>query len=58
MAAHGMGAVKYLECSAKTGDGVIHVFEESLRHLQAIRNDLGSPEPKKSSGLSQLLCFK
>ena len=58
MAANGMGAVKYLECSAKTGDGVNHVIEESLRHLQATRNDLGKPEPNKGSGLRQLLCFQ
>ncbi|KAK8855294.1 small GTPase superfamily [Apiospora arundinis] len=58
MAANGIGAAKYLECSAKTGEGVNHVFEEGLRHLQATRNDLGNPEPTKGSGLSQLLCFK
>ncbi|KAK8017540.1 rho family protein [Apiospora rasikravindrae] len=58
MAATGMGAVKYLECSAKTGDGVNRVFEESLRHLQTTRHDLGNPEPSKGSGLRQLLCFQ
>ncbi|KAK8047699.1 belong to Rho subfamily [Apiospora saccharicola] len=58
MAATGMGAVKYLECSAKTGDGVSHVIEESLRHLQANRDDLGKPEPNRGSGLRQLLCFQ
>ncbi|KAK8041272.1 GTPase Rho1 [Apiospora phragmitis] len=58
MAATGMGAVKYLECSAKTGDGVNRVFEESLRHLQATRHDLGNPEPSRGSGLRQLLCFQ
>ncbi|KAK7910891.1 hypothetical protein PG985_013372 [Apiospora marii] len=58
MAANGMGAVKYLECSAKTGDGVTHVIEESLRHLQATRHDLGQPEPNRGSGLRQLLCFQ
>ncbi|KAK7966047.1 GTP-binding protein rhoA [Apiospora aurea] len=58
MAATGMGAVKYLECSAKTGDGVNRVFEESLRYLQTTRHDLGNPGPSRGSGLRQLLCFQ
>ncbi|KAK9414419.1 hypothetical protein SUNI508_11261 [Seiridium unicorne] len=38
MAANGIGAAKYMECSAKTGDGVYRVFEEGVRMVRAIRS--------------------
>ncbi|KAI0124299.1 ras family-domain-containing protein [Xylariales sp. AK1849] len=59
MAANGIGAVKYMECSAKTGDGVYRIFEEGVRTIQAIRSgeEAVAREKTLGLGLGKLLCF-
>ncbi|KAI1501074.1 P-loop containing nucleoside triphosphate hydrolase protein [Biscogniauxia marginata] len=66
-AANTMGAIKYIECSAKTGEGVDHVFEEAVRVVFDERaadeetERLRKEKAKKQGGrntLSQMLCFK
>lgn len=34
-----IGAVRYLECSARTGDGVMEVLEETTRVALRVRNE-------------------
>ncbi|KAI5865426.1 hypothetical protein GGS23DRAFT_559189 [Durotheca rogersii] len=64
MAANGMGAVKYLECSARSGEGVNRIFEEGARIV--LRDRLADEEaaqirnkheksPKRSS--RTFMCF-
>ncbi|KAI1097440.1 hypothetical protein F4804DRAFT_327610 [Jackrogersella minutella] len=60
-----MRAIKYIECSAKNGKNVDHVFEEGIRMVLAERDEQielaflrmgnSSPEP---TGLAKLSCFK
>lgn len=57
--------IKYMECSAKTGENVNRVFEEAVRMvvyereeqeaLARIRQKYGESE---STGLSLKMCFK
>ncbi|KAJ2988716.1 hypothetical protein NUW58_g3832 [Xylaria curta] len=61
MAATEIGATRYIECSAKTGQGIIDVFEEGVRAVFDRREKLGKFEKKKAdhlSGLAEFLCFK
>ncbi|KAI1870478.1 uncharacterized protein JN550_005021 [Neoarthrinium moseri] len=57
MAARDMGAVRYLECSAKTGEGVDQVFEESTRNVENIRAGRPVTREKVSIGLGDILCM-
>jgi hypothetical protein len=59
MAANHVNAVKYMECSAKTGEGISHVFEEAVRIVQVIRTGDEAMQREKSQGMSrgQMLCF-
>lgn len=68
MAANAMGAVMYVECSAKTGEGVSGVLEQGVRSAFKERAAYEEAEAKKiqDSGLSiedlskrvsQALCF-
>ncbi|KAI0470901.1 P-loop containing nucleoside triphosphate hydrolase protein [Xylariaceae sp. FL0804] len=67
-AAHRMGAVKYLECSAKTGEGVDRVFEEGVRSVfderaadeEAARLKMGQQSKADHQGggvMGRLSCF-
>lgn len=60
MAATGMGAAKYMECSAKTGEGVQRVFDESIRIVLDEHSDDGAARAKGKSQvrrLGQAFCF-
>ncbi|CAJ2508154.1 Uu.00g093400.m01.CDS01 [Anthostomella pinea] len=64
LAANGMGAVKYMECSAKTGEGVANIFEDGIRVVfderaaDAEAARLREKHAKKGENkLGQLLCF-
>ncbi|KAI1425892.1 P-loop containing nucleoside triphosphate hydrolase protein [Xylaria sp. FL1777] len=61
MTATMIGATRYVECSAKTGQGIIGVFEEGVRAVYD-RRDAAERLEKKSidrlSGLAEFLCFK
>lgn len=59
MAANSIGAVKYMECSAQTGDGVNRIFEEGVRTVRNIRsgNEAMAQDKSQNMGLGQLLCF-
>ncbi|KAI1857625.1 hypothetical protein JX265_011040 [Neoarthrinium moseri] len=57
MAARDMGAVRYLECSAKTGEGVDQVFEESTRNVENIRAGRPVTREKVSIRLGDILCM-
>ena len=48
-----IGAVKYIECSAKTGEGVREVFEHATR--AALTNNKGRKGGKKRGGKCQIL---
>ncbi|KAH8664176.1 P-loop containing nucleoside triphosphate hydrolase protein [Xylariales sp. PMI_506] len=58
MAANGVGAIRYLECSAKTGHGVSHVFEEGVRSVRAFEAgpEASIREKNHGPGIGQLLC--
>jgi Ras homolog gene family, member A len=48
-----IGAVKYIECSAKTGEGVREVFEHATR--AALTNNKGRKGGKKRGGKCMIL---
>ncbi|ORY71913.1 small GTPase superfamily, partial [Pseudomassariella vexata] len=60
MAAHAMGTVKYMECSAKTGEGVDRIFEEGVRIVQTLRagDDATIREKPQKMSLGKLFCFQ
>lgn len=58
-------AVKYIECSAKTGENVHRVFEEGVRMVLCDReeeDELAQTQKKQgdreSTSFSKLMCFK
>lgn len=59
MAANGIGAIKYMECSAMTGEGVYRIFEDGVRIVRAIQSGQDDMPQDKTQGfgLGQLLCF-
>lgn len=59
IAARSIGAVSYMECSAKTGEGVNKVFENGVQMIRAARSGKEAMARDKSQGtsLGQLLCF-
>ncbi|KXJ92717.1 P-loop containing nucleoside triphosphate hydrolase protein [Microdochium bolleyi] len=69
LAAHTHGAVRYMECSAKTGEGVDEILEEGMRTVfderaadeEAIRMNMQAPPPSATrrlgTGLGRLFCF-
>ncbi|XXG99961.1 Branchpoint-bridging protein [Hypoxylon texense] len=56
-----MRAIKYIECSAKTGENVNHVFEEGVRLVfdeRAAEEERARLQNRqKSSSFSQFMCF-
>lgn len=59
MAAHTIRAIKYTECSAKTGQGVEKVFEDSIRLILSLQDRRGAAEKEsKKPGLGQVFCFQ
>ncbi|TGJ85796.1 hypothetical protein E0Z10_g3016 [Xylaria hypoxylon] len=61
MTATAIGATRYVECSAKTGQGINGVFEEGVRAVFDRREAAERLEKKKIdhlSGLAEFLCFK
>ncbi|KAI1305682.1 ras family-domain-containing protein [Xylaria venustula] len=60
MTATAIGATKYVECSAKTGQGIIGVFEEGVRAVYDRRDAVERMEKStdRLSGLAEFLCFK
>ncbi|KAL7624997.1 hypothetical protein AAE478_004211 [Parahypoxylon ruwenzoriense] len=64
MAANGLGAVKYMECSAKTGEGVERIFEEAVRVIIGERAADEDTARLKQKGHrlknrpSMIMCFK
>ncbi|KAI1821978.1 P-loop containing nucleoside triphosphate hydrolase protein [Xylaria intraflava] len=61
MTATVIGATKYVECSALTGQGIEGIFEEGVRVVNQTRNalkKLETPNVNRFHGLSEMLCFK
>lgn len=58
MAAHTIHAIKYAECSAKTGQGVEKVFEDSIRLILSLQDRDASAQEAKKAGLGQVFCFQ
>ncbi|KAF2963268.1 hypothetical protein GQX73_g10314 [Xylaria multiplex] len=60
MAATAMGATRYVECSAKTGQGINGVFEEGVRAVFKRRKAVEKREKKAQhfSSFAELLCLK
>ncbi|KAI0443930.1 P-loop containing nucleoside triphosphate hydrolase protein [Xylaria telfairii] len=61
MTATEIGAIRYVECSAKTGQGIKGVLEEGVRAVFQRRAAYERLEKKKAdrlSGMSEFLCFK
>jgi hypothetical protein len=61
MTATAIGANRYIECSAKTGQGIHGAFEEGVRAAFARRAAMEKLTDKKIDHLSHLadfLCFK
>ncbi|KAF7533892.1 hypothetical protein G7054_g6704 [Neopestalotiopsis clavispora] len=56
-AAAGIGAVRYLECSAKTGEGVDDLFDESVRTVRQLRSGKGLAQERRGITLGDLMCF-
>lgn len=51
-----IGAVRYLECSARTGDGVMEVLEEATRTALQVRNeDYKRPHRRPLSRIGKFL---
>ncbi|KAI1438251.1 P-loop containing nucleoside triphosphate hydrolase protein [Xylaria sp. CBS 124048] len=57
MVAEAIGATKYVECSAKTCQGINGVIEDGVCTVNKCR-DAVKPLEKPSSGFADLLCFK
>ncbi|KAI1352191.1 P-loop containing nucleoside triphosphate hydrolase protein [Xylaria sp. FL0043] len=56
-----IGAIRYVECSAKTSQGIIGVFEEGVRAVFDRREAIEKMEKRNMnhlSGLAEFLCFK
>lgn len=58
MAAHTIRAIKYAECSAKTGHGVEKVFEDSIRLILSLQDRGAAEKESKKPGLGQVFCFQ
>ncbi|KAI0197133.1 small GTPase superfamily [Xylaria flabelliformis] len=61
MTATEIGAIKYVECSAKTGQGINGVLEEGVRavfHRRAAHEKHEMKSNNRLSGVSEFLCFK
>ncbi|KAI1166344.1 P-loop containing nucleoside triphosphate hydrolase protein [Nemania serpens] len=62
MTATAIGATRYVECSAKTGQGITGVFEEGVRAVFDRRRAAGEMLQRKHAehfpGLAEFLCFK
>lgn len=62
MAATAIGATRYIECSAKTGQGITGVFEEGVRAVFDRRREASKKFQRKHAehfpSLAELLCFK
>ncbi|RWA09418.1 hypothetical protein EKO27_g5683 [Xylaria grammica] len=60
MTATGIGAIRYVECSAKTGQGINGVFKEGVRAVFDRRETVEKLEKKVDhfSGLAEFFCFK
>ncbi|TRX89514.1 hypothetical protein FHL15_009558 [Xylaria flabelliformis] len=61
MTATEIGAIKYVECSAKTGQGINGVLEEGVRavfHRRAAHEKHEMKNNNRLSGVSEFLCFK
>jgi Ras family protein A len=61
MTATAVGATRYVECSAKTGQGIDGVFVEGVRAAFGQRAAIEQLEKKSAeplSGLAEFLCFK
>ncbi|KAI1812665.1 P-loop containing nucleoside triphosphate hydrolase protein [Poronia punctata] len=61
MTAISLGATRYVECSAMTGQGSDGVFEEGVRAVSDGRASVSVLDKRSSghlSGLAELLCFK
>lgn len=62
MTATAIGATRYVECSAKTGQGITGVFEEGVRAVFDRRREAGEKLQRKHAehfpGLADFLCLK
>lgn len=61
MTATAIGATRYVECSAKTGQGITGIFEEGVRAVFYQRKSTERHEKKDGgqiSSLAEFLCFK
>lgn len=50
MTATALGAVRYVECSAKTGQGINGVFEEGVRAVFDYREAIEKPAKRRTIG--------
>ncbi|KAI1153494.1 P-loop containing nucleoside triphosphate hydrolase protein [Nemania diffusa] len=61
MTATEIGATRYVECSAKTGQGITGVFKEGVRavfHRRGMIKINGKKDANQSLSLADFLCFK
>jgi GTPase SAR1 family protein len=62
MTATAIGATRYVECSAKTGQGITGIFEEGVRAVFHQRGTTERHEKKDvgqfTNSLAEFLCFK
>ncbi|ETS80326.1 hypothetical protein PFICI_07855 [Pestalotiopsis fici W106-1] len=56
-AAASIGAVRYLECSAKTNEGVNQVFDEVIRTIRQLRSGRAPVQERRGMTLGDLMCF-